>query len=111
MAPERKHKSSQRTSVHKDIGRISPVSYFDGAFSEGECGCEAQIELGFGQSYHCYWSGGEGTNSRAEMLDLWGVLQCAFWLAIEDIVVAGDSKSVIEWAKGRHSFRVPFLHH
>lgn len=44
-------------------------------------------------------------------LALWGVLQCDFWLAIEEIVIAGDSKSVIEWVKGRHSFKVPFLHH
>lgn len=54
-------------------------------------------------------SGGRGdtgvwTNSRPEIIDLWRVLTCAKWLLlrnimIEDIMIYGEGKGIIDWIK------------
>lgn len=57
------------------------------------------------------WHGGKGSNNRENLLALWGVLQCTSWLVIEEFVVVGNSKSVIEWEKGLYYFDSHSLHH
>ena len=40
-----------------------------------------------------------GTNNRAEVIALWGALNFANWLGLENIFVHGDAKSSIDWVK------------
>ena len=44
--------------------------------------------------------GGVGSNIKAELLDLWGVLFFAVKNGIDSINIFGDSKVIVEWAKG-----------
>lgn len=73
------------------------------------CGCGANIILNSSHAFHFYWSGGYGTNMRAKILALWGVMHCASWLVVDEILIVGDSKIVIDWAMGHHSLTVPSL--
>lgn len=55
--------------------------------------------LGSGRFYDFWWKGGWGTNSIAEIIALWGVLNFGKWLGLEKIFVHGDAKSIIDWFK------------
>lgn len=57
------------------------------------------------------WSDGSGSNTWAEVLALWGALPCALWFAVDERVIAGDSKVTINWAKRRLSLSAPSLWH
>lgn len=71
---------------------------------EGLRGCGA-----LGREFHLFWNGGRGTNSRAEIVALCGLLQNAKWLAINSIKVASDPKVVINWLQEQNSLQVPSL--
>lgn len=100
-------RNPRRSCVYKEIVFSALVGFLDAASKEEECECVAYIVLNLGLSYHFCWSRGFGSNSRAELVALWGVLRCGSWLAIEEIDIYGDSRSVIEWAQGKSSFRAP----
>jgi len=44
---------------------------------------------------------GIGSNARVELLALWGVLKFYYLKGIFHLMVAGDSKCVIDWTSGR----------
>jgi len=85
------------------------AGYFDGATQLEGCGCGAQIDVSTSLRYKFYLCGGEGTNSRAEVLALWGLLYCARWLDIDSIHIFGDSRVVIEWINRKATFAPPYL--
>ena len=47
----------------------------------------------------------KGTNTKVELLALWGLLYLAKKMNILDITILGDSKVIIEWAKYVFSMR------
>jgi ribonuclease HI len=47
--------------------------------------------------YRWFINGGEGTNTKAELLGAWSTLILAHHLKIKKILVMGDSKVVIDW--------------
>lgn len=83
------------------------VRYFDGACQCRKCGCGAVIILELAKYFHFWWEGRHWTNSRPEIIDLWRVLTCAKWLLlqnimnimIEDIMIYGEGKGIIDWIK------------
>ena len=44
--------------------------------------------------------GGIGSNTRAKLLGLWGLLHFHSLLGIYDITIYGESNVIIEWIKG-----------
>ena len=51
--------------------------------------------------FHFIWNGVEGTNTKAKIITLKGVLFCAQWLSNDQINVFGDSKVAIDRALKR----------
>ena len=43
---------------------------------------------------------GHGTNSRAELVALWGLLQFASLIGIDSMWVSGGSKVIMDWENG-----------
>lgn len=84
--------SPHRRSVNfKDFGSSHTMGFFDGACSEGLCGCGATILMQAGLQYHFHWSAGARSSSRAKLVAVWGIIRCASWLEIDEMEVAGDS--------------------
>ena len=54
---------------------------------------------------------GAGTNNKAELLAVWGVLFFAKEKDISSITIFGDSKVIVDWAKDVHSLQTIELHH
>ena len=44
--------------------------------------------------------GGIGTNTKDELLSLWGLLKFAILIKISYICISGGSKVIIEWING-----------
>lgn len=56
-----------------------------------------------------YWYGGPGTNTRAEILALWGLLWFPKKKLLDCMQIYGDSKSLIEGILGHTNFPPPNL--
>ena len=78
------------------------IGYFDGASQEGgtRCGVGAILISPILGRYNIMWNCGNGTNTRFEMLALWSLLYYARTLDIDTIQIVGDSKVIVDWAKG-----------
>ena len=50
--------------------------------------------------------GGFGTNTKSELLSLWGLLQFAILIGISDICIFGYSKVIIDWINGKSNIQV-----
>ena len=51
------------------------------------------------------WMGcGKGTNTRVELMALWGLLLFDLHKNIIDLQVAGDSRIVVDWATGNQIY-------
>lgn len=51
----------------------------------------------------------QGDNCRAELIALWGALQCSLWLGIDNFLIFGDSFVLINSIQGRCSLEVLVL--
>lgn len=101
------HQSDRLGTVPKPLGdlsrRMRPVEiiynsiFFDGASQQHRCGCGAWLMLTSNCHYKIYWFRGIGTNMRAEILALRGLLWFASQLCIEDFRVFGDSKVLVDY--------------
>lgn len=87
-----KASGTRRLWALKSLDNVYPISFLDDASVGGKCGCGALISLCPSQTYQFFGSGGMDSNTRAKVLVLWGVLKCALWLAVDEIVVAGIRK-------------------
>jgi ribonuclease HI len=47
---------------------------------------------------HAYFGGGKGTNTKVEIIALWGLLWLARKLKLDNLQVLGDSKVITSWA-------------
>lgn len=52
---------------------------------------------------------GQASNSRAELSALWAVLRVAIHKQVTRLQLLGDSKMVVDWAKGRIQISAPHL--
>ena len=85
------------------------VGYFDGAAQNNVCGCGMVIWISKDHFFSLCMGGGSGSNTRAELLSLWGLLYVVSLIGISDIVVYEDSKIIIEWDKGVFGLQVLHL--
>lgn len=69
-----KRRTNRRQSRFKYIWNDFPVGFFDGACSHRKWVYDSFIVLEPSNYYHFSWEGRYGTNSRAEIIALWGVL-------------------------------------
>lgn len=81
--------------ISKILVRLIRWVFFDGACSEGLCGCGATILMQAGLQYHFHWSAGARSSSRAKLVAVWGIIRCASRLEIDEMEVAGDSNCYI----------------
>lgn len=95
----RKKRRHKRMVKHKCVWGKYTSGFSDGNSQQRRCSCGAFIVLEPGCYYHFWQEGGQGTNSRAEIIALWGVLLFAKWLRLEQLRVHGDAKSIIDWVK------------
>lgn len=73
-----------------------PLGYFDGTSHHSICGCGAWLLVSPDCHYKIFWNGGVGTNTKAEVLALWGLLWFANHLYMDKIWIIGDSKVLID---------------
>lgn len=95
--------------MYKDIWKDLSAWFFDGACKQRHCGCGALIVIEPGRFYHFWWEGGRGTNNKANIIALWGILSCSRWLGLEIVHIYGDAEGIIEWVKGRSLFSPTIL--
>ena len=50
------------------------VGFFDDAAQHGSCDCGVVLRLDMGKQYHLWWHSGFGSNTRANIIALWGLL-------------------------------------
>ena len=62
-------------------------------------------------SYILKMGPGGGTNTKVELLSLWGLLYFSKDKDLLDIMILGDSKVIIEWEKDFYSLRTMELQH
>lgn len=88
-----------------------PIGYFDGAAQQTNCGCGAWILLSPGCQYKLFWNGGSGTNMKAEVMALWGLLWWASYLCADKIWIVGDSKVLIDHLNHKENINPGTLSH
>ena len=54
---------------------------------------------------------GQATNNKAKLSALWATLKVARSNHIQDILIFGDSKVVVDWENGKNIIRAPHLQH
>ena len=82
------------------------MGYFDGASNNSSYGLGMVVNLNKDHYFSLSLGGGQGTNSKAELLSLYGLLQFAAYIGISDISICGDSKALIEWMNGNFNLQV-----
>lgn len=55
--------------------------------------------------------GGQGSNSKAELLRLWGILKVAMMCGLGSFKIYSDSMFIIKWAKGILKMKAIHLKH
>lgn len=67
-----------------------------GSAQNPNCGCGAWLRISPTCHYKLYWYGGSGTNTRAEVIALWGLMWFTNHLRYDRIFIYGDSKVLID---------------
>ena len=85
------------------------IGYFDGATSKGLSGGGMFLKLNYEHPFLLWMGCGSGSNTKVELLALWGLLQFANYKGIGHLQVVGDSKVTVEQAAGNsrlHALRL-----
>jgi ribonuclease HI len=101
----------QRFIVPPPIDYTIPWGYFDGA-SQGHppaCGVRVVLFIIHSHYIHIRYSPGGRTNNRAELIALWTLLETTKEKNMTKLQVFGDSKLVIDWARGQNNIQNPRL--
>jgi hypothetical protein len=87
------------------------VAWFDGAAQqkEGICGAGGKIVINNSTSYSWTFNCGKGSNTKAELLGAWASLILASRLSLQDLLMLGDSRIVIDWLNKRGAIQVAAL--
>jgi ribonuclease HI len=73
-----------------------PIGFFDGAAANGSCGVGIVLKLSSSHFFKIHLAIGIGTNIKAELIGLWGLLHFTLRLHIYDLMVVGDSKVILD---------------
>lgn len=85
----------------------SAFGFFDGVATASGCGAGFTIHCGEDLSHRCSLNIGKGTNTKAELLGLWGILKAMFCFGIDSFRVFGDSSGIVNWDNGTHE-QIPY---
>jgi ribonuclease HI len=95
--------------IYKAVDYNLPAGYtlacFDGAAQSGSCGAGGIFKSHHSRVTKWYFSGGLGTNTKAELLGLWTSLFLAASWSITNLLVLGDSRVVIDWINKKSNLR------
>jgi hypothetical protein len=72
-----------------------PIGFFDGAVAGGVCGVGIVLKLSSHHFFRAQLVVGVGSNIKAELLGLWGLLSFAKRCHIVDLMVAGDYLKIV----------------
>lgn len=92
-----------RTLSFSELDYCFPLGYFDGVAQDGVCGARMILKMSLEQVFHLSFGVGVGSNMRAELLSLWGLLWFAKREGCCSLTIFGDSQCVVNWADGRNS--------
>ena len=74
----------------------NPIGFFYGTAERGICGVGIVLNFNTQHFFKAHFDVGVGTNTKAELLGLWGLLSIANGCHIQDLMVVGDSRVVID---------------
>lgn len=87
------------------------VRMFDGAAQSNLCGVGCFLILDQDNFVEMSFGCRGGSNSRVELLALWGLLVLEKSYGIQKMDIIGDSIAIINWSTGIHRLKVPALYH
>ena len=87
----------------------TPIGFFDGAIVGGLCGIGIFLKISSDDFFRVHFVGGEGSNMKAEIVGLWGLLHLTSSLSINKMMVAGDSKVAIDWINDKANLNLIYL--
>jgi ribonuclease HI len=94
-------RSSTTLPIDKAIAWFDGAAQLDGSL----CGAGGHIFISSHTSYRWTLNGGQGTNTKAELLGAWASLILARRLNIEVLLLLGDSKVIIDWINDKVELR------
>jgi len=86
-----------------------PKAYFDRAAQNGTSAYGVYIITKKTQQIAFYWNGEEGTNNKAEVMALYGLLMFSIFLNIESLQIYGDSKIIIDHINAKLSIKNHYM--
>lgn len=81
------------------------MGFFGGACSGKLCGAGCVLKVSSNHAFHLYFKAGTGTDTRTELLVLWCLLHFAVPREVTSLIAFGDSKCIVDWAKGISSLQ------
>lgn len=96
-------------NVDSNQNLVYLTKYFDGVAKQGWCGFGAILLLNLDHHVHLFWFGGEGSNTRAKVIPLWGLLFFAKTMNLEQMIIIGYAKVIIYWSNGMENISAPNL--
>ena len=100
-----KHKFIYRNGLHP----FSALDFFYRSSMNGLCGRGMVVKINESHWFNLWMGGRQGSNTKFELLGLWGVLFFSKKCGIDSLVIYGDSKIIIEWEKGNFNLQVNLL--
>lgn len=73
------------------------TGYFNGVEQKGECGARVVIKLNMNHCFRLRMAVGLGTNTKTDLVALWGLLWFALQKKLRIYQILGDSKVIIDW--------------
>lgn len=89
------------------------VGYFDGVSTLYYCGCGFVLNLSKEHSLYIFFGGGHGSNTKAELLSLYGLpfIASLIFIGVSDIGIYLDSKIIMDWQNGLTNLQLLSLNH
>ena len=108
--------SCSRSAATRRIGPPAEVceglvGYFDSASNAGAYGVGIVIVLDSLISFRLLMDFGYGTNTKSELLALWGLLFFAKYKNFMSLQIRVNSKVIIDWAMNKHAIQSVVLKH
>lgn len=84
------------------MSMVPPCAFFDGAAQQGMSACGAFIKTSDEQSFEIHWNAGQGSNNRAEVVALAGLLSFCTFLDIPKFHIYEDSNLITDHVLSKH---------
>ena len=77
-----------------------PIGFLDGAVMKGVCGARMVLKLGRDSVFKCWKKMGKCTNTRDQLVELWGLVYCEKAWGLPSLEILGYFQVIINWATG-----------